>query len=245
MSTAARAAAFSVALALALAPAIAGAVPTGLQRDAAPPPAPPASEPPIPPPDSGPAPEPPQLSPPPPVAYEPVSTAVPPPAARERSGFFIGVGLGVANLTVYDEGSGGDDSESFTSLAYGIHFGGLITPRLGIGVAVAGSSHTEELEDRSADLTVYQNNLVAFVQYWVLERIWLRAGLGAANVGGKVEGSDAEEYPGVGFVGTAAYEVMHTVDYSLDLGIGLWAAQYEGAAGSTTTGTFEMQFSWY
>jgi hypothetical protein len=245
MTLVARAVAFSLAAAVAAVPGgPAAAQPTAPDQawqpvDPSAPPLDPSS-----PHEPAPAPPAAELPRPGPEPYVPPPLPPPPPPPPERGGFFVGLGVGFGTLTVYSD-DGGDESDSFgPSVVFDLHLGGLITPRLGIGVAFTGSSHTEELAPFGS-FTIYQHNAVVFAQYWVLERLWLRAGLGKATIGSRVDRRTAVEFPGVGFVGAVGYEVLHRPDYALDVVIDLWGAGYKGQAGSSTTGAFELQFTWY
>lgn len=172
------------------------------------------------------------------LAQPPVHGPPPTARARVRSGAFFGIGLGAGNLRLTEESS--DEVENYGSFLLFGHLGGLLTARIGVGIALAVASHEED----DSGLKLTQSNLVAFGQMWVLPRLWVRLGLGQATATAGL-GNERIRFPGVGLVGSAGFEVVSAPGYSLDATLGLWAAGYEGAAGSSTVGAFGLEFCWH
>src|SRR5262245_28539995 len=92
---------------------------------------------------------------------------------RPRHGPYFGAAVGLGN-------SSPDLCPSCeTGLLVGLHGGGMLSPRLGLrGELVAVSTAPEIL----SDLRGRHNALLAGVQYWPIERLWLKGGLGVASV---------------------------------------------------------------
>lgn len=93
--------------------------------------------------------------------------------ASERKGFLIGASIGLGNS------SPDLCNDCDTGLAVEARVGTMLKPRLAL-LAYAGAVSTAP--NILSDVRGRHNGLLAAVQYWPSERIWLRAGIGAASV---------------------------------------------------------------
>ncbi len=195
---------------------------------------------PAPPPDA-PPPAPPAPSPyPPPPPY-----AQPPPpqdVGFRRDGWFIGFSIGAGSLTVHQDGT---DSDSYGGPLFGFRFGGMVTPKLGLGLELAGGAHTV---DQDAQIGIVQTHIALMARYWVMSQLWLGGSIGAASYGVRQDGNKlGDDLDGT--VGTLAvgYEVWQGRRFALDLSLQMSAARFDpdGADLGTTSGGLAVGFNWY
>jgi hypothetical protein len=133
------------------------------------------------------------------------------------------------------------------------HLGGFIGPRLAILGEVQGSAQTISSDRFSGDTyTLVQGSLVAAAQYWVTPQLWLKGGVGFANV--QVQRSyygdgivDEESIPENGFalVGGIGYELLSAQRFSVDLQGRLQHGSYKGLDNSLTTASIGVGINWF
>jgi len=175
--------------------------------------------------------------PPPPGYYAP-----PAPPPMVRTGFTLGVGLGIGSLHLSD--SFGEDD--FGSGFFELHLGGMISPRLALLVELWGSSHSNN-EFNDEQLT--QGNAGVALQGWVSPRLWLKGGIGSSRLEASDFGSVVAEAEGAALLLAVGYELLHHPRYALDLQFRTTFASYgeDNAFGEleTSSGSLQIGFSWY
>lgn len=111
------------------------------------------------------------------VAFAPQAWA----QGSERKGLLVGASIGLGNS------SPDLCNDCKTGLAVEARLGAMLTPRLAL-LAYFGAISTAP--NILSDVRGRHNGLLAGLQYWPSERIWLRAGVGA----GSVEREDPPRY---------------------------------------------------
>ena len=194
-----------------------------------PPPPPPPSQPPPPPP-------------PPPPGTGPGYYAAPEPTVV-RDGFTIGASIGLGGIN----DSSCDDCDALGGLALELHLGGMLTPRL----ALIGDASMIAHGDEGYALT--QGILAVAAQWWILEKVWLKGGLGVGRVtevielpgGGELRGEDE----GTGVLLGVGIEFLSSGDFTLDAQLRFAVLRYrddvadEGYTLSNTS--LHLGFNWY
>lgn len=180
-----------------------------------------------------------------PYAPPPPPPPAPPPAI-ERSGVLIGGGLGIGSMT-FDSSYG--DSETFDNgLVFQLRFGGMLSPRLALGVEYFGMSADLGDEVDSGTVTIHQRNFGAWVRFWVIPRLWLQGGIHSARAGAESDFDEEWDVKGVGVSAAAGFEILRSAKWSLDLGLRLSGSGYkvdnEELSSSTVGATLDFNF-WF
>ncbi len=172
-----------------------------------------------------------------PAAAEPGRYYAENPEASIRRGWNVGVGLGGGEISC--SGPGCDDVTEAGSL--NLQVGTMLRPRLRAVLDLWGMAHKEE------DFTVNQTLLTAGLQIWVINRLWLRGGVGIATAGFNYDGdladTDDERHSTVGLAGGIGFEILSRRSFALDL-------ERRGGTGfyddkRAHNGAFNIGVTWY
>ncbi len=220
--------------------------PAQAQPGAAPPyqPADPGYGPPPPPPPN------PDYSPPPPQ-YRPPPRYVPPRMINpRRRGFTIGFGFGLGAMDSANDlfrcaGCGKGDGIAAGSVDF--HIGGMLTPRLALLLEVWG---TGGVLDNAGDVLLSQMMAMGAAQYWVSPKLWIKGGIGAAEL--RID-RDASTYSedldnGLGIMAAVGYELLARRGFVMDFQFRVGAGFYDdlGADGDeVSAASFGLGFNWY
>jgi hypothetical protein len=182
---------------------------------------PPGAQPPPPPPPAQPPP------PPPPAAYPPPPDGGPPYGAYAPPGrigvfrpFSIGLGLGPGLLSA----PGGADRDNDGGLAYLVRLGFGVTRDWMVNLGLAGTAVSQQFFD------VSQTNYTIGAQYFILRRLFARAGLGLGTVS---EDGELGTYSATGqaLEGGVGFEVLQGYNVAL-------ALEWAGGAARFSSGTY-------
>jgi hypothetical protein len=162
----------------------------------------------------------------------------PPPAQRGmyRDGLVLGFALGAGGIT-------GDCAPGFCGGAVSgeFHLGGMMMPRLALLFDVWGNART--INGTGGDGTFSQSFWTAAAQYWLIDQLWLKAGLGISHVqvSSDYYGTQDDE-TALGLMLGAGVEVVQISNMALDLqfrfGHGFYDTQLNNYA-------FLVGLSWY
>jgi hypothetical protein len=165
-----------------------------------------------------------------------------------RQSFVVGGGLGVGGMTFsFSNPEGIEDSVSYDeALAVNVLFGGMITPRWGLGVELISLAAREE-SDFDDDVTIYERGFGAWGRFWPIERLWLQVGLASVRAGADVVD---DTYDGVQLSGAVGFEILHSRSWALDIALRLAATGYgEENVGfgdlSSQSGAIVLGFVWF
>ncbi|HVK89554.1 MAG TPA: hypothetical protein VM513_35775 [Kofleriaceae bacterium] len=143
----------------------------------------------------------------------------------------------------------------YSPIAAGVtgHIGGFIGPRLALVGELQGSAQTISSDRFTGDTyTLVQGSLVVAAQYWATPQLWLKGGVGFANL--QVQRSyygdgivDEESIPenGLALVGGIGYELLSAQRFSVDLQGRLQHGSYKGIDNSVTAGTIGVGINWF
>ena len=159
------------------------------------------------------------------------------PDSSVRTGWNFGVGLGGGEISC--SGPGCDDVTEAGSLH--LQVGRMLRPRLRAVLDIWGMAHKEE------DLTVHQSIATAGLQYWIINRLWLRGGLGFARAGFEYDGelgdSEDETQTVIGVAGGIGFELLSRRTYALDLELRGGTGFYDSIRAHNAA--FSLSFTWY
>ena len=217
-------------------PAQPAPAPPAATTQPAPPPPPP---PPAPAPAPAPAPSPPGYPPspygPPPgyPGYYPQQYYTPPPQPRGvHRPFTLGLGLGVGGLAFYDAfGRTGEVGLSYTlRVGFGITRNWLVF----LGVEGTGVNH--------ANHGVWQSGFLLGAQYFLFNRLYLRAGLGLANSSADDGATYYRDETGQAFMAGAGFELAQGYNTSLAVEFAVTVGRYPGETWTGTGLNFVLNF---
>jgi hypothetical protein len=172
-------------------------------------------------------------------------------SGRPRRGrrLTLGASLGVGGMSS-EAGTIECTNCEASQVAVGVamHVGGMITPRLGLMLELQGNMQPVD-EGGGTSTTLVQSAALIAAQYFATPRLWLKAGVGAAQLSFSYDnggGSESQEIDSGGaFLAGLGYEVMQTPRYSIDLQGRLLIGSYEGIGEQITAGHVGVGFNWY
>ena len=168
-----------------------------------------------------------------------------------RQGLAIGFGLGFGDIDCSD-----CDKTSIDAAGGEFHLGVMLNPQLALGGELWVMVHSEDINDPlvQGTITVYHTLITATATYWLLPRLWVKGGLGAAYASISFESGDvsfeAQSEAGLALMGSAGYEVLTTRRFALDVQFHVGAGFYnsddeDGAQGSIRNVAFGAGFTWF
>jgi len=135
-----------------------------------------------------------------------------PPAPRGvyRSGLTFGGSLGLGAISsdgcgAYCGGAGMIEG----------HIGGMLNPRLALMGDFWGAAH--RWDDGYGTGTTYQGLYTIALQYWVTDILWLKGGVGFAQLNFGYDGAAVPDENGPGIIGALGVEVLQAYNFALDL----------------------------
>jgi hypothetical protein len=148
--------------------------------------------------------------------------------AVERKGFLIGFSLGGGAYSCED------CSDTLSGPGSEIHLGGMLSPKVALmfdGGGIAG--------DDGGD-SIYFTTSTAAAQFFVSDRVWLKGGLGLAQL--SCDGCGDSE-TGVGVLLAAGLELVQKKKFVLDLQARATGGSFDG--GNISGFAFHLGFNWY
>jgi hypothetical protein len=132
------------------------------------------------------------------------------------------------------------------------HIGGFIGPRLALMGELQGNAQTLSDSYGGGTETLVQSALMIAAQYWVTPQLWIKGGIGFANL--RVDWSaygdgivDASTQPenGVALLGAVGFELMSARNFSVDLQGRLLNGSYDEINNNVTALSVGVGLNWY
>ena len=180
--------------------------------------------------------------------------SAPPPNSQLPGGFHNRQG----RLTFGFSGALGGMNDDFgdiecdgcSSLAFGAagHIGGFIGPRMALMLELQfnGQQLDEQvfIED---DTFLYQSAAMIALQYWVTPQLWLKGGIGLANLQLQTrDGFEAADIDnGTAVMGAVGFELFSARYMSVDLQGRILNGSYEGIDNNITAATVGVGINWF
>jgi hypothetical protein len=145
----------------------------------------------------------------------------------------------------FHDDSGASDV-SYDGLAFNLALGGLINPRLGIGVEIWGVS-SDQTDDIGQQYTIYQRNIGPILRWWASPRWWLQGGAGTARAGSSASGA-SDSVPGVSVQFAGGWEALSAPTWAIDFAARLTLTGYHDTGGpSLSSSDFALtgSFAWF
>ena len=167
---------------------------------------------------------------------------------HNRAGRLIfGFGLGLGGMS--DNGSaittcGNCD---FKPLAgeFDIHLGGMLSPQLGLMFEGQVNAQTIHSNFFDGDTTLTQGAAMFAAQFWVIPQLWIKGGIGFANL--QVDDTFVTQDLGSGLavMGGAGIELLSARRFALELQARIIRGTYNGGDDSVTSGTIGIGLDWF
>jgi hypothetical protein len=185
------------------------------------------------------------------VGYAPVNPN--PPVAggfHDRGGrMMLGFSFGMGGMKIGDAdvNCSGCDYEPI-AIEFDAHIGGMLNPRLAIMFEAQANAQTVEENQFSAKSLVQGTAMVA-VQYWVTPQLWIKGGIGGAQLGysyddgGQTTQSESLAKGGA-VMGAVGYEILSARTFSIDAQARMIQGSYEEGQ-DLTSGSIGVGFNWF
>lgn len=161
------------------------------------------------------------------------------PPQEVRQGFNIGFGVGAGNLSC--DGPDCDGVTGAGSLDFQV--GTMLRPRLRLVGDIWGMAHTED------GFTVTQTLVTGGLQYWIIDRLWIAGGIGAAHATFRYSGpfvSYEDQTESVfGVTGGIGFEIISKPRFSLDIELRGGTGFYSNNDDTAHNEAVGVGFTWY
>ena len=162
-----------------------------------------------------------------------------------RLAFGFSLGLG----GMHDDGSAITrcDNCDFNPLAgeADIHIGGMVGPRFALLFEGQLNIQTIHSDFFNGDTTVTQGAAMLAGQFWVLPQLWLKGGLGLANLQVDDQFFTDDVGSGVALMGAIGFELLSARNFAVDLQGRLIEGTYNSGNDHVTSLTIGLGLNWF
>ncbi len=182
-----------------------------------------------------------------PPPYYPPPPPPPPPHGVYRSGLVFGFSGGIG--AIHSDNCG--DACGVAGLLEG-HLGGMINPRMALMLEIWGADHPWSAGGSSFE--TINSFFTGAAQYWVNDIVWIKGGLGVAELRqtfndyyGGYYSNTVNDITGFGLFGAAGVEVMQSYNFALDIQLRIGNGFYSDSIGSFSVQNYGLLvgFNWY
>jgi hypothetical protein len=164
-------------------------------------------------------------------------------AGRLALGFSVGLG------GMSDNGSSitSCNNCNYNPLALEIdgHIGGMISPRFALLFEAQANGQTIHSDVFGDDTTLTQGAVMVAAQVWLLPQLWLKGGLGFANLQTDDAYVTRDLGNGGALLGAIGFEIFSARNFALDLQGRIIAGTYNSGDDHLTSGTIGLGVNWY
>lgn len=159
----------------------------------------------------------------------------------------FGVGIGLGGMS--DNGSAitSCDNCDFNPLAGegDLHIGGVISPRLALMLELQGNIQTIHSDRLSGDTTLTQGAGMFAAQVWLLPVLWIKGGLGFAQLQADNAFFTSDLGSGFAVMGAIGIELMSARNFAFELQGRIIEGTYNSGDDHLTSGTVGIGINWY
>jgi hypothetical protein len=125
------------------------------------------------------------------------------------------------------------------------HIGGMLSPRFGLMFEVQANAQTIHSDFFNGDTVLTQGAAMIAAQYWLLPQLWIKGGLGIANL--QVDDTFVTEDFGNGgaLMGAIGVELFSAHNFAFELQGRLIEGSYNSLNDNVTSGTIGIGINWY
>ena len=178
----------------------------------------------------------------------PQNTQLPGGFHNRQGRLMFGFSLMLGHLSDNQGNIAGDASTNYSTLSGGVsaHIGGFIGPRLALMAEVQGNAVTLST-DGFDDRTLVQSALMGAAQYWITPQLWVKGGVGFANL--SIDDSYYDESTnldnGLALMGAVGFELLSSQRFSVDLQGRLLEGSYDGIDQQITSANIGVGINWF
>ena len=132
------------------------------------------------------------------------------------------------------------------------HIGGFIGPRLALMGELQANAQTLEVDAFGGTETLVQSALMIAAQYWVTPQLWVKGGIGFANLqvnwsayGDGITDASTQPENGLALLGAVGFELLSARNFSVDLQGRLLNGSYDGINNSVTGLSVGVGLNWF
>lgn len=180
-----------------------------------------------------------------PPPYYPPPPPPPPPHGVYRGGLVFGFSGGVGGIHYNNCG----DGCGVAGLLEG-HIGGMINPRTALMLEIWGGDHPFSYAGNSYE--TINSFFTGAAQYWVNDIVWIKGGLGVAELRQTVNdyggyGYTTSDITGFALFGAAGVEVLQSYNFALDIQLRIGNGFYSDSGVSFSVQNYGVMvgFNWY
>lgn len=167
---------------------------------------------------------------------------------HNRAGHIIfGVGGGLGFM--HDDGSGITDCTNCDFKPWAgevdLHIGGMLTPRFGLMFEAQANFQTIHSDVFDGDTTITQGAGMLAGQFWILPQLWIKGGLGFANLHVDDTFVTQDVGNGLAVMGAVGVELFSARNFALEVQGRLIEGTYNSGNDHVTSGTIGLGLNWF
>jgi hypothetical protein len=166
---------------------------------------------------------------------------------HDRTGRMMwGGSLGIGGM--HDDGSGitnCDNCSNAPAVELDGHIGGMLSPRFGLMLELQGNARTVHSDLLNGDTILSQTTAMVAAQYWVTPQLWVKGGLGIAQLQADDQYVTYDYGSGGAIMGGIGFELLSSRFFSIDLQGRIIEGAYNSGDDHVTSGTVGVGVNWY
>ena len=163
-------------------------------------------------------------------------------AGRLAWGFSVGLG------GMHDNGSGitsCDNCSNAFAFEADAHIGGMLTNNFALLFEGQVNGRTVHSDDLNGDTVLSQTAAMIAGQWWILPMLWVKGGVGIADLQANDQYVTYDYGTGVSLMGAVGVEVFSSRWFAIDLQARIIDGMYNSGNDHITAGNFGVGFNWY
>ena len=127
------------------------------------------------------------------------------------------------------------------------HIGGFLGPRFALMFELQANVQQLDATDQFGDpISLVQTAAMVAAQYWLTPQLWIKGGIGVANLQLQGEFTSGEiASNGVAVMGAVGFELFSSRYMSVDLQGRIINGSYDGTGDNITSGTIGVGINWF
>lgn len=125
------------------------------------------------------------------------------------------------------------------------HIGGMLSPRFGLMLEGQVNGQTIHSDFLRGDTVLWQGVVMLAGQYWLLPQLWIKGGLGVANLQVDDAYVTRDYGNGAAVMGAIGVELLSARNFALELQGRLIQGEYNSLSDHVTSGTIGIGINWY
>jgi hypothetical protein len=125
------------------------------------------------------------------------------------------------------------------------HIGGMLSPRFGLMLEGQINAQVVHSDQFNGDTVLWQGALMLAAQYWLLPQLWIKGGLGVANLQVDDTYVTYDYGNGAAVMGAIGVELLSARHFAIELQGRLIRGEYNSLSDHVTSGTIGVGINWY